>query len=74
LKFRWDEKDWRYIDDVSNSVGAAMEYAEGLTEKQFLSDPRTQDAIVRRMEIIGEAARRLSDAFRSAHRKSPGTS
>lgn len=30
----------------------------------FLADPKTQDAVVRNFEIIGEAAKRISDATR----------
>jgi uncharacterized protein with HEPN domain len=33
----------------------------------FLTDPRTQDAVIRNLEIIGEAASRVSPALQAAH-------
>lgn len=32
-----------------------------------LADEKTQDAVIRRFEVMGEAARRLPDAFQEAH-------
>jgi glutaminyl-tRNA synthetase len=37
----------------------------------FLSDTKTQDAVVRNLQIVGEAAKRLSDVLRAAHRAVP---
>ena len=44
----------------------ARAYLADLSAKQFLSDPQRQDAVVRRLEMLGEAARRTSDAARPA--------
>jgi uncharacterized protein with HEPN domain len=33
------------------------------TEKEFLRDPKTQDAVIRNFEIIGEAAKRVPDDY-----------
>jgi len=33
----------------------------------FMADPRTQDAVIRNIEIIGEAVKNLSDELRYAH-------
>jgi uncharacterized protein with HEPN domain len=35
--------------------------------KQFLADRKTQDAVARNIEVIGEAVRSLPDEFRSRH-------
>ena len=37
----------------------------------FIADPRTQDAVVRNIEIVGEATRGVSDATRTAHPEIP---
>lgn len=42
-----------------------MEYAE------FLNDKKTQDAIVRNLEIIGEATKRLSESLRFGNPQLP---
>ncbi len=46
--------------DILDSARIIQQHLSGMTREQFLSDLRTQDAVVRRFEIIGEAARHLS--------------
>src|SRR5687767_9264111 len=38
---------------------------------RFMNDVRTQDAILRRLQIVGEAARRLPEQFRTKHHQIP---
>jgi len=48
---------------------------ERFTERgrgHFLEDELTQDAVLRNFEVIGEAAMRLDDDYRSAHAEIPG--
>jgi len=47
------------IDDILDAIGKIQRYLRGFTRAQFLEDERTQDAIVRNLEIIGEAARNI---------------
>jgi hypothetical protein len=42
-------------------------FAEILEREAFFSDPRTQDAVIRNIEIIGEGVRGVSQATRRAH-------
>ncbi|MBV8547164.1 MAG: DUF86 domain-containing protein [Acidobacteria bacterium] len=46
-------------------------YAAGLTRAMFDASDRDQDAIVRRLEVIGEAARQVSKAFQQEHPEIP---
>ena len=39
-------------------------YVEGVTRHEFLVDTQLQDSVIRRIEIIGEAAGRVSSEFR----------
>ncbi|MBM3126700.1 MAG: DUF86 domain-containing protein [Chloroflexi bacterium] len=43
------------------SSRAALEYTQGKTRDDFSRDPMLQDAVVRRLEIIGEASGRVSE-------------
>ena len=43
----------------------------GMSDATFLADDLTQDAIIRNLEIIGEAAGKLSAAFRNANSDVP---
>ena len=67
---REDERD---LEAVTHMVAAAeliLQFAKG-GQRRFLADIRTQSAIERQFEIMGEAARRLSQTFRDAHPEVP---
>ena len=53
-------RDNAYLFDILESARTALEYMQGKTWKQFSKDPILQDAVVRRLEIIGEASGRVS--------------
>jgi uncharacterized protein with HEPN domain len=56
-----------YIDDIRDSIEAIKRYTAGLTKKDFFSSTEKQDAVYRRLEVIGEAANRLPDEFRNQY-------
>ena len=55
-------RDNAYLADILDSARMIQQYLSGMNRDQFLADVRTQDAVIRRFEIIGEAARHLSPA------------
>jgi uncharacterized protein with HEPN domain len=55
-----------YLDDIIEAVARIREYTAGMDEKTFGTDLKTQDAVVRNLEVIGEAAGRLPDGTRQA--------
>lgn len=55
-----------YLDDIPEAVGQVRRYAAGLNYEGFAADRKTQDAVVRNLEIIGEAARRLPEPTKAA--------
>lgn len=55
--------DKLYIIHIQESIERIFQYtAEG--RNVFLADRKTQDAVIRNLEIIGEAAKRISDKTR----------
>lgn len=44
-----------YLGHIVDAVGRINHYTEGMSEEGFLGDARTQDAVIRNFEIIGEA-------------------
>lgn len=42
-----------------------MDYTSGMTYEAFLADTKTQDAVIRNIEIIGEASKNLSENLRA---------
>ncbi len=61
-------RDWERAGDIVEAIGRFKVYTRGYTYSKFLSDSKTQDAIVRNLEIIGEAAKNISGEFRKKHR------
>ncbi len=53
------------IDDILDSIAKIIEYSEDLTESDFKVNTEKQDAIIRRIEIIGEAAKNIPDEVRA---------
>ena len=61
------ERDERlYLSDIVTAIDRILEYTAA-GRQAFLDDRLTQDAVVRNIEIIGEAVRNLSNATRQAN-------
>ncbi len=53
-------RDWRlYADDVLEACGKIRRFVQGMSYEAFVADERTRDAVIRNLEIIGEAAKKL---------------
>ena len=64
-------RDDTYLVDILESAKIALGYVLGKTWDQFYEDLQCQDAVVRRIEIVGEAARRVSQETRDKHPQIP---
>jgi uncharacterized protein with HEPN domain len=56
-----------YLQDILDSIERIESYAAD--EQGFRADPMVQDAVIRRLEIIGEASKRVPESLRAAHPK-----
>ncbi len=65
------KNDAVYIKHILGAIDKIGEYSKGLTKKQFLGKSLVQDAIIRQIEIIGEASKLVSDKTRSKNAKIP---
>ena len=65
------QRDWAYIQDIIDSAKLALSYVKGVDEASFSCNLQLQDAVLRRLEIIGEAARRISAETKVEHPKVP---
>ena len=54
-------RDTAYLLDILLMAKDAQEFVEGLDKDAFLSDRKCQYAVIRCLEVIGEAVKRLSD-------------
>jgi len=60
------EGDALFVRHILDATGRVREYARGLDRQTFLNRPMVQDAVTRQLEIVGEAAKRLSPGLRDA--------
>jgi len=60
-----------YLQDIWESTLAIEEYTQNLAEEEFYSNRQVQDAIIRRLEIIGEAVKNIDDDFRNKYPQIP---
>jgi uncharacterized protein with HEPN domain len=59
-------RDSGYLLDMLEAAKLALSYVAGKSHEEFQADVQCQDAVIRRLEIIGEAARRLTDETRAS--------
>ena len=52
-----------FLADIRESIARIERYSAGLDRAGFEADEKTVDAVVRNLEIIGEAARQLPEDF-----------
>lgn len=54
------DKDKAYILDILNAANLALSFVKDKSKQDFLKDIQCQDAVIRRLEMIGEASGRIS--------------
>ena len=62
------KKDPRiFLDHILESIEDIESYIKGISKDKFLRDCKTQDAVMRRLGIIGEAVKNLIGSFKKKH-------
>ena len=53
-------RSWKFrIDDINDALNKIFQYVQGLDYADWLKDQKTIDAVIRNLEIIGEAINRI---------------
>ena len=60
-----------FVEDIMEGIEKIERYVEGMSKKEFLEDSRTQDAVIRRLEVMGEAVKNIPQEFRDEYPKIP---
>ena len=64
-------RDFRvYLEDILDAARKIREFTKGLKADDLSKDAKTLDAVIRNLEVIGEAVKRIPN---DARRKSPDT-
>ena len=53
-----------YLEDISESAELVIEYCKAITEEEFYKSTEKQDAVLRRIQIIGDAAKAVPEKDR----------
>ncbi|MHA1410661.1 MAG: HepT-like ribonuclease domain-containing protein [Candidatus Odinarchaeia archaeon] len=55
------------LEDIREAINRIEEYVADYNYNQFLSDYKTQDAVVRNLEVIGEAVKKISSKLKEKY-------
>ena len=61
-----------YLNDILENIADIREFTSGSTRESFSVDKKTMKAVVRSLEVIGEAANKLPEHVRNRYPQSPG--
>ena len=59
------------IEDIMLSIERICSYTHGMEYSEFTRDYKTQDAVIRNIEIMGEATKSLSEEVRELNQEIP---
>lgn len=65
------KRDAAFLLDMLLAARDAQSFVEGLDEAAFLASRLHQNAVIRSLEVLGEAAGRISEATRASHPEVP---
>jgi uncharacterized protein with HEPN domain len=61
------KNDITYLRHILDAIGKIESYLTGATYESFSNNSMMVDAVVRELEIVGEASSNLSETFRDKH-------
>jgi len=60
-----------YIQDISDAMNKAMEFVEGMEYEDFICDDKTIFAVIRAIEVIGEAVKSIPEDVKKEYPEIP---
>jgi uncharacterized protein with HEPN domain len=60
-----------YIEDIASAISNVESFTEGMSYEDFVKDNKTTYAVVRALEIIGEAVRKVPSSVRNRYPEIP---
>jgi uncharacterized protein with HEPN domain len=62
-----------YLHHILDSISQIEKFTEGINKNEFKNNELVQSAVIRQIEIIGEASKKLSDKFKNNYPNIPWT-
>ena len=66
-----ERTDIDYLIHILEAGKRTITYVGKMTYEEFIKDTKTQDAVLRNLEIIGEASKNISSNLKKKHQKIP---
>jgi len=60
-----------YIEDILTSIKKIKRYTAGMSFEDFIRDEKTIDAVIRNLEVVGEAAKNVPEEIRQKYPRIP---
>ena len=60
-----------YVEDILDSINKIEIFVEGMNFQQFVQDDKTTSAVIRKLEIIGEASKNIPDSIKQQYSQIP---
>ena len=60
-----------FVEDIEESINNIQNFTQNMTLKKFLEDTLVQDAVLRRLEVIGEATKNIPTEFKDKYPNVP---
>lgn len=67
MKHEWGD----YLADILQALAEVEDFTKGMTYSAFARDKKTVNAVIRSLEVMGEAAKRIPDDVRAKHPEIP---
>jgi len=62
---------FRYLKDIKKAILSIESFVEGMNFEEFNNDDKTTSAVIRKLEIIGEATKSISNTIRDKYSQIP---
>ena len=60
-----------YLEDIAEAIADISLFTDGMHYNDFKTDKKTINAVIRSLEVVGEAAKHIPDEFRKKHTEIP---
>jgi uncharacterized protein with HEPN domain len=60
-----------YLNDIKTAIAEVEEFTSGMNFDAFSSDRKTVNAVIRSLEVLGEATKHIPTSYRNKHSQIP---
>ena len=60
-----------YVEDIIESIDSTMKFTEDMEYDEFMRDDKTTSAVIRKLEVIGEASKKIPEKVKSDYSQIP---